>query len=337
MGLGIVALMTSLPAVLVYLAWKDGLACGLTLLLPMIAIQYNVLDDAGTIYRARTFYGIHKVTQQLIYDPVADKYVPVHIIHNGTTIHGIQYMDPEHELEPLGYYHFNGPCGIIMRTIKEMRPDGARIGIMGLGSGAISAHGRAQDEIVFFEIDPEVERIARDPKLFTYLEKEPAKIEVRLGDARKLIQDSEDRGEEKFDLLHADAFTSDSIPVHLLTVEAINLYFDRLTDDGIVVLHISNRYLDLMPLVYELARDTTKTPAHPGGIPPLISDENEADIPESERIYHFASRWVVLTRNAETGQRLIDAGMEVFVYDDQYRIKVWTDDYSDIISLIQWH
>lgn len=322
-----VAMMTSVPALLVYLAWKDGLACALTLLLPMVAIQYNDLSNDDSIYRARTFYGLHEVTKQTLYDPKLDKLVYIHVIQHGTTMHGIQYLNPELELEPLGYYHFDGPCGIIMRTIKSMRPDGARIGIMGLGSGAISAHGRAQDEIVFFEIDPEVEAIARNPKLFTYLEKAPASIEVRLGDARKLIEDSQANNEEKFDLLHADAFSSDSIPVHLLTVEAINLYFDRITDDGMVVLHISNRYLDLMPLVFELAVQTT-------GIAPLVS--TDLNIPEEERMYHFPSNWVVLTRNQETGQRLLEAGMESYIIKDKDRIKVWTDDFSNIISLINW-
>ncbi len=321
-------LMTSIPALMVYLAWKDGLACAITLMLPMIAIQYNVIRDPNSIYRARTFYGIHEVTQEQFYDEDTDMLVESHIILHGTTKHGIQYLNPELELKPLGYYHFNGPCGMIMRTIKGMRPEGARIGIMGLGSGAISAHGRTQDEIVFFEIDPEVLRIAEDATLFSYLAKAPATISVRLGDARKLIEESEEAGEEKFDLLHADAFTSDSIPVHLLTVEAINLYFDRLTDDGMVVLHISNRYLDLMPLVFELAVQTT-------GIAPLVS--LDFDIPEEEKRYHFPSIWVVLTRDHATGQRLLDAGMESYIIPDENRIKVWTDDFSNIISLIKWH
>lgn len=332
-----VALLTAGPAILVYLAWKDGLACCITLLLPMAAIQYNAVTNTDSVYRARTFYGIHEVTRQLLDDTVSGDLVPIHVIHHGTTMHGIQYLDPDLELEPLGYYHFNGPCGQIMRTIKSMRPGGARIGIMGLGSGAIAAHGRAQDQIVFFEIDPEVEAIARDTELFTYLEKAPADIEVRLGDARKLIEESQESGEEKFDLLHADAFTSDSIPVHLLTVEAINLYFDRLTPDGMVVLHISNRYLDLMPLVYELAKNTTGTEDYPDGIPPFLSDENLEDIPDEEELYHFPSRWVVLTRDVGTGQRLLDAGMEIYIIEDEDRVKLWTDDFSNIISLINWH
>ncbi|MGV6813922.1 MAG: fused MFS/spermidine synthase [Phycisphaerales bacterium] len=328
MTMTMMALMTSVPALLVYLAWKDGLGAAITLLLPMAAIQFNVFKNQNTLLLARTFYGTHKVTDQSFYDSVRKQVVEMHMIQHGTTMHGIQFLNPELEIEPLGYYHFNGPCGKIMRTIKSMRPDGAQIGIMGLGSGAISAHGRAQDKIVFFEIDPEVKRIAEDPKLFTFLEKAPADIEVRLGDARKLIEESEIAGEEKFDLLHADAFTSDSIPVHLLTVEAIELYFSRLKPDGMVVLHISNRYLDLMPLTYELAVKTTN-------IAPLVA--LDFNISEDEKRYHFPSIWVVLTRDQDTAQRLLDTGMESLVIDEEYRIKVWTDDFSNIISLIKWH
>lgn len=322
-----VALMTSVPSLLVYLAWKDGLACSITLLLPMAAIQFNAANDASVIYRARTFYGIHEVNEQNIWDPKNEKWVKIHTILHGTTMHGIQYMNPELELEPLGYYHFEGPCGRIIRAIKGMRPDGARIGIMGLGSGAMSAHGRAQDEIVFFEIDPEVEAIARNEELFTYLAKAPADIEVRLGDGRKLIEESQAMGEAKYDMLHADAFSSDSIPVHLITSEAIKLYFERITDDGIVVLHISNRFLDLMPLVYELAKETTD-------IPPFIADE--FDIPDDDKMYHFPSRWVVLTRDVATGQRLLDEGLELYIMNEEDRMELWTDDFSNIISLINW-
>ncbi len=327
-GLTLMAMLASVPALLVYLTWKDGLACAITLMLPMAAIQINNFNDQATLHLERTFYGTHEVIYRQFYDPVRDTVVQMHMIQHGTTMHGVQFLNPELELEPLGYYHFNGPCGDIMRTIKAMRPDGARVGIMGLGSGAISAHGRAQDEIVFFEIDPEVKRIAEDTSLFTFLEKAPAKIEVRLGDARKLIEESQATGEEKFDLLHADAFTSDSIPVHLLTVEAIELYFDRLEDDGMVVLHISNRYLDLMPLAYELAIETTS-------IAPLVA--LDFDIPEEEKRYHFPSIWVVLTRDQDTAMRLLNAGMESYVIPDEHRIKVWTDDFSNIISLINWN
>lgn len=334
----LVAMLIFVPTLLVYLAWKDGLACALTLLLPMIAIQYNLSSDSDVLYRARTFYGLHEVSEQVLYDGVTDRLVPIHVIYHGTTIHGIQYMDPDLELQPLGYYHFNGPCGKIMAALKSMRPDGARIGIMGLGSGAISAHGREQDEITFFEIDPEVEKIARDPRLFTFLEKAPADIEVRLGDARKLIEESQANGEARFDLLHADAFSSDSIPTHLLTVEAVNLYLERLTDDGMLVLHISNRYLDLGPLVYELAMATT-------GMRPMILVDN--GITPEEEMYRFPSIWMVIFKDPMTGFAIgeaaksptgnVDEDMAVlYGLDESDRVRIWTDDYSNILSLIKW-
>jgi hypothetical protein len=347
----LVALMSSVPPLLVYLAWKDGLACALTLFFPMVAIQYSAINNNSVLYRSRTFYGIHKVTQQIVTDEFSERSVYIHVIHHGTTIHGIQYIEPDLELKPLGYYHFDGPCGMIMDTIKSMRPEGARIGIMGLGSGAIAAHGREQDSITFFEIDPEVEHIAEDPKLFTFLEKAPADIEVRLGDGRKLIEDSEKNNEPKYDLIHADAFSSDSIPTHLLTVEAIQLYFDRLEDDGMVVLHISNRYLDLAPLVYELAMSTT-------GIPPIILEDGIKEIPEAQKLYRFPSLWMVIVKDPYTAinvaERALDQARErhpdirdeealeklsmcsVYQVPEEDRIRVWTDDYSNILSLIRW-
>ncbi|MDF1809375.1 MAG: fused MFS/spermidine synthase [Phycisphaerales bacterium] len=323
-----VFLMTVVPSVMIYLAWKDGLACAITIFLPLFAIQYNSVNTDSVIYIARTFYGTHEVHQDFYPDTELGRLVKIHTLKHGTTKHGVQFLDPAFELEPLGYYHSNGPCGTIMRTIKSMRPEGARIGIMGLGSGAIVAHGRPQDNIVFFEIDPEVKRIAENPELFTYLSNARTQIEVRLGDARKLIEDSQENQEEKFDLLHADAFTSDSIPVHLVTKEAIELYFDRLTDDGMIVLHISNRYLDLEPLVYELSIQTT-------GLPPMVFDD--VDISEEDMVYHYPSKWMVITKDVQTAIRLGEAGMLVSGVADEDRVQIWTDDFSDIISLIRWH
>ena len=322
-------IMVMVPCVLVYLSWKDGLACMLVLAVPLGMSVYSVFVDPAILVRDRTFYGILSVVDLDIDDFAEEEdSVQVRIFMHGTTNHGVQYLNPELELDPLGYYHFDGPCGMLMDTIKSMRPDGARIGIMGLGSGAMAAHGREQDEIVFFEIDPGTYEIANDTEYFTYLSKAAPEIEVRLGDGRKLIEESELAGEEKFDLIHADAFSSDAIPVHLLTEEAINLYFDRLTDDGIIVLHISNRHLDLTPLVFELAVKSA-------GIAPFIQEDTEEDIPENQWMYRFPSVWTALTRDPETGQRLLDAGMETYIIPEQDRIKLWTDDYSNILSLMR--
>ena len=322
----LIALMTAVPAFLIYLVWKDGLACAITLSLPMIVVQVSTLSNPNVIHLARTFYGTHQVVSQIDFRSG----FLYHSMEHGTTTHGIQVLDPELVGDPMGYYHKDGPCGMIMDTVVSMRPGGIRGAFLGLGSGAISAYGRSVDEMVFFEIDPEVESIARNPKYFTYLSDSAAKenIDIRLGDARKLLEESEEQGEEKFDIILADAFSSDSIPVHLLTVEAMNLYFDRLTDDGIVALHISNRYLELMPLIEALAKATTP-------IPPFVGDESLATIPEDEHTYHLASRWVVLTRDIQTGQRLIDHGMQLFVVAKEDQVKAWTDDFSNILSVME--
>ena len=329
--LTLIGLMVSVPAFLIYLVWKDGLACALTLLLPMAGIVYSASSSQEVIYRARTFYGIHKVMEypQVILDDEEPVLVTIHKLVHGTTMHGVQMIHPLYEGEPMGYYTRHGPCGTIMNTVLDMHPEGMRGAFLGLGAGAIAAYGREQDEMLFFEIDPEVDAVARNPAYFTYLQNSKADWDTKLGDGRKLLEESAALGEEKFDIVLADAFSSDAIPVHLLTIEAINLYFDRLNDDGMLVLHISNRYMDLMPVASELAQATTP-------IPPLVLDEQFSMIPEDAHGYHLASQWVVITKSIETGQRLIDNGMEAFFVDEEDRVKLWTDDFSNIISVMKF-
>tara|TARA_R110002072_G_scaffold150953_1_gene299765 strand:- start:108481 stop:110841 length:2361 start_codon:yes stop_codon:yes gene_type:complete len=327
----LIAMTTSVPAFLVYLVWKDGLACALTLMLPMTAILLSEAGAQEVIHRARTFYGTHQVLAfhlMVMYEGEPME-VRLHRIQHGTTTHGLQMINEQLEGEPMGYYTREGPCGTIMKTVQELHPDGIRGAFLGLGAGGIAAFGREQDEMIFFEIDPEVDAIARNPEYFTYLSKSKADWSTRLGDGRKLLEDSAAADEEKFDIVLADAFSSDAIPVHLLTIEAINLYFERLHDDGMIVLHISNRFLDLMPLASELAHATTR-------IPPLVIDETVSMIPEEEREYHLASTWVVITRSIETGQRLIDNGMQVYEVSEEDQTKLWTDDFSNILSVIKF-
>jgi len=326
-----IAMTTAVPAFLVYLAWKDGLACALTLMLPMAGVVISAAGAQEVIHRARTFYGTHLVMEYdriLILDgePISTS---VHRIQHGTTTHGLQMFHPLLEGEPMGDYTRNGPCGTIMATAMELHPEGVRGAYLGLGAGAIAAYGRAQDEMIFFEIDPEVDAIARNPEYFTYLSNSKASWDTRLGDGRKLLEESAAKGEAKFDVILADAFSSDAIPVHLLTKEAMGLYFDRLNDDGMVVLHISNRFLDLMPVASELASVTTQIPA-------LVMDESLGMIPELEQEYHLASQWVVITKDIKTGQRLIDNGMQVYVVSEDEQVKLWTDDFSNIISVIKF-
>jgi hypothetical protein len=180
---------------------------------------------------SRTFFGVYRV----------DRF-PDHVeLISGSTSHGAQ--DPSRPHEPLSYYTRGGPVGQVMATYG---PGADEVGLVGLGVGALAAYGRAGQRFTFYEIDPEVVRIARDTGWFTYLTDTPATVDYRVGDGRLELADTDDR---TYDVLVLDAFSGDAIPVHLLTAEAFALYRTRLADGGVIAVHISNRYLDLRPVV----------------------------------------------------------------------------------------
>lgn len=308
------------PGVLIYMGWRDRVSAAGAYLFPIVGVVLATEFNPIVLMRERTFFGIHTVEQR----PGPDGLSPVHWIIHGTTMHGMQfYGHPELSSRPLGYYHPAGPAGAIMRVLHTIRPDRARICIMGLGSGAMVTHGRPGDEIVFMEIDPAVARIAQDPRYFTYLADAVSEVEVRLGDGRLLLERSEADGESLFDVIHADAFSSDAIPTHLLTREAIDLYFRRIAPDGMVVLHISNRHLDLRPLIAGLA-DLENAYY-------LVFDDN---VPEAVRreTFRFPSTWVVLTKSPETGNMLLAEGFRTA--RPERTVRPWTDQYSNLLSVL---
>lgn len=267
----------------------------------------------GTLHTERSFFAIHRVE----YDPWLNCNRLVH----GSTAHGLQSRESDLRREPLAYYHFDGPLGRIFDVMGE-RPEfgkSGRIGIVGLGAGAIAAYGRAGQTLVFYEIDPAVERIARNEKFFTYLADCRAKTEVILGDARVSLARGSPR---QFDLLIVDAFNSDSIPVHLLTREAIRLYFDRLADNGVLALHISNRYLDLAPVLGNLAEQVK--------VVALVCD----DLAASRRPGKFTSIWAVMARRRDDlGKLNGDAAWRPMAARRGRR--PWTDDYSNVVGAIK--
>jgi len=317
-------LMIFVPSLMIYLAWNDGLACMLVLAVPLSAAVYDGLTDPAVRFRGRTFYGVLNVIDAAFYDPNIDRNMKVRMLLHGTTNHGVQFLNPEIAHVPLGYYHIDGPCGMGINALQEIRPNGARIGIVGLGSGAITAHGRVSDTIRYFEIDPEVARIAEDPQYFTYLSEASFPVDVALGDGRLLLEEERRVGEPVYDMILIDAFSSDSIPVHLLTKEAIGLYFDRLSDDGIIMLHISNRHLDLQPLVYRLGVE------HKSFV--MMYDQSGSEIEEHMRDYWFPSVWMALSKSPVSAQALLDAGM-FQEGEPKFEVKMWTDQYSNILSL----
>ena len=180
-------------------------------------------------------------------DPTDD----YNLLYHGTTLHGAQSLSPSRRREPLTYYHRTGPLGQVFTTFSR-KSSKSRVAIIGLGTGTMACYGEPGQNWTFYEIDPAVERIARDKRYFTFLRDSPAKVEVVLGDARLSLAKAPDH---QYDLIVLDAFSSDAIPVHLITREALKLYLSKLADHGILAFHISNRYLNLKPVLGDLARD----------------------------------------------------------------------------------
>ena len=259
-----------------------------------------------SIYSYRNYYGMYKVC-------VGDNTV---FLLNGTILHGAQSLNPKTEMEPLAYFHNSTPVGKIMSS-KNFNFQ--RIGIIGLGAGTLAAYGRPGQVIDFFELDPDVLRIA--DMSFTYLKNSKARINYLFGDARISLTKIQ-RG--PYDILIVDAFSGDSVPIHLLTTEAIAEYKRHITKDGIILLHITNRYLDLVPVLFSNARaqnayaEFSYNEASPGVV--------------------AASVWVALTWSKDT-LNLLSSGLQWPITSSKDRIKYirpWTDKYSHIFSIFKF-
>jgi SAM-dependent methyltransferase len=264
-----------------------------------------VLSTLGdTVYAERDFYGARRIR---------DDGVTLTLLH-GSTNHGAQYKDPRRRGEPLTYYDWRGPVGDIFRTLPPP-PLPVRVAVVGLGTGTLAAYGRPGDRFDFYEIDPEVVRMSTSGRWFTFLQLTPAEVHVLLGDGRLRLAEAPDRS---YDLIVLDAFNSDAVPVHLLTREAVEGYFRKLKPSGVLAMHLSNRFLDLRPVPAALARSL--------GVPGRIRVAG----PGSGRML-AGSVWAVLTRDsmalkALTGWRPTD-GLA--------RKPVWTDDYSNIFTMVR--
>jgi hypothetical protein len=289
---------------------RFGLAMG-ALLLAGLGVR-AALDD--TLHRERTFFGTHEV--------LAREGGARHALYHGTTLHGVQIQDPELRLEPTTYYHRGGPVGQIVDAVRRGR-GAVRAGIVGLGTGAIACHGAPGERWIYYEIDPEVVRIARDPALFTFLRDCHPETDVVLGDARITLARTQPGS---YDLLVIDAFSSDAIPVHLLTREAVAMYMDRLAPGGVLALHISNRHLRLEPVVAAAAETL--------GVAARITRQSPAPA-EAERFAATSSIWAVLAREpGDLGPLLQEPRWTEPARSP--RVPAWTDDYAGILRVFIW-
>lgn len=278
------------------------------ILLVAVLVPANPTRDAE-----RTFFGVHRV-----YD---DRAVPGrHVLLNGGTVHGMENTQGESAGQPLTYYHRTGPIGQWFTDNAGAPP--RSVGLVGMGSGALAAYGRPGDRFVYYEIDPAVVRIARDRNLFTFVDDSEATVEERIGDGRLVLDRDRDA---RYDLLVLDAFSSDAIPLHLLTSEAIGLYVDRLTDHGVLAFHISNRYFDFAPVLARLAEEHGLV----GRIRYDVASPEQADEGKLD------ATWVVMARDeADLGTLATDPR---WVPLDQTRSgPLWTDQYSDLLHVFRW-
>ena len=266
-------------------------------------------NNQGARLLVRNFYGGLKVRDS---GPEA-RLDAVRSLTHGTINHGEEFLNATRRDWPTTYYGPNTGVGVAIRDKQKKGP--IRVGVIGLGTGTISAYGRAGDYYRFYEINPLVPRLARSE--FHFVGDSKARVEIAMGDARLSL---EREAPENFDVLAVDAFSSDSIPVHLLTRQAMDLYFRHLKPDGILAVHISNRYLDLQPVLRGETQATGK-----------LARVVDTDDDESQDV--FGATWVlVVSPAAGFSKGILDASREV---EKLRNVRLWTDDFSNLYQILK--
>jgi SAM-dependent methyltransferase len=263
---------------------------------------------------SRSFYGVLRVKE---YGEAGDEGHLRRLVH-GAIMHGEQYMTGEWRSFITSYYQEPSGIGAAIRA-RQAASASVRIGVIGLGTGTLAAYGRKGDAFRFYDIDPRVVSVARSE--FTYLGDSPAQIEVAVGDARLTLEREAPQG---FDVLAVDAFSGDAIPVHLITREALRVYLRHVKPDGIVAFHVSNRFLELVPVVARLAREEGVQAVH-------VSDDPDDD----DQSRRSRSDWVLVSRSAEalSAPRIAEAGAKPPEERPEWR--TWTDDYSNLVQILK--
>jgi len=311
LGLALVALAALAALRFASVNWLARWASLATLLAVAACAAYDgsqFLQNA--LVSERNFYGVIRVKEHGA--PGEPNYLR-RLMH-GVIMHGEQYMEGERRREPMTYYL---PTSGIGRAIEAAQARGpVKVGVIGLGAGTLAAYGRAGDDIRFYDINPKVEEIAR--RLFFYLSDSKARVEVVLGDARLALEREPPQG---FDVLAVDAFSSDAIPVHLITREALAQYLRHMKPAGVIAFHVSNRFLDLPPVVGRLAREQGLSAV-------LVSDEGkDGDGTRTD--------WVLIARDpAALRAQQIQAG-EPAPPEEHAGWRTWTDDYSNLVQILK--
>jgi spermidine synthase len=260
---------------------------------------------SGGVYTERTFYGVLRVTER----------DGEHRLFHGTTLHGVERFAGPLAGEPLSYYARRGPLGDVFAAYPRFD----HVDAIGLGVGTVAAYGQLGERLTFYELDPAVARIAGNPRFFTFLRDSRADVKIVLGDGRRMIA-RVPAGTS--DLVIVDAFSSDAVPVHLLTREALELYVSKLRPGGLIAFHVTNRHLELAPVVARAARAL--------GLAAVERDDRA----EGARGTRTPSRWVVIARSQQRLEPLLErSGWRI---PEVSAGRVWTDDYSNVLSVVKW-
>ncbi len=260
----------------------------------------------------RNFYGVIRVKEYG--EPGASFYLR-RLVH-GAIMHGEQYMEGERRREPTTYYMKTSGIGVAIAAAQAHGP--VKVGVIGLGIGTLAAYGRKGDDYRFYEINPQVVEVAR--RQFGYLSDTEARVEVVLGDARLQLEREPAQG---FDVLAVDAFSSDSIPVHLITREALGLYLRHMKPGGVIAFHVSNRFLNLPPVVGRLAREH-------GLSVTLVSDEGKDGDDD-----HTKTDWVLIARDPAALEAKEIRALSPEPPQERPGWRTWTDDYSNLVQILK--
>jgi hypothetical protein len=286
-----------------------------TVVVALVLLRAYPSDD-GRVETVRSFFGVHKI--------VVTPNGQYHVLMHGTTIHGAEKFRNDDgtpvtgQPEPITYYHKDGGIGQAITAIRERKGAPLRVAVIGLGSGTLVCAAEPGEEWKFFEIDQTMVDTARDPKYFTYIQSCQPNLEPVIGDARLTFAREPDG---VYDLIIVDAYSSDAIPIHLATEEAMEIYKSKLAPQGAVVMHVSNRHLELSSVVVGIA-DANDMKSW------VYSEDSGRD-----NEYIFSTSVVASAREEADVGKLASSGQWAMTEaeDDQ---RVWTDDYSNVLGAV---
>ncbi len=304
--------ITSAVALFAFLSYEKTdprIIQGLLAILATVGVWTANKPSSFELFAGRSFYGVHTVLQE--YDKSYNYLI------NGKTTHGAQSLDPEFRRVPISYYHLEGPLGQVFEQLSK-RSERAPIAAVGLGTGVVAAYTLPDQVMDFYEIDPGIVEVAKNPDYFTYLQDCLGTCNVILGDGRLQLDQAPDH---HYELIILDAYSSTAIPIHLMTREAVEIYLKKLDKNGILAFHISNTYLDLEPALTRLADELGLVAFNQDHYP----DETNYTLDIN------TSSWLIMARDKKTlGELAFDPRWEEYLPDPD--VAVWTDDYSNILQ-----